>query len=154
MKILIAVDGSDCSDAAVAAIAGRPLTAGTEIRVLSVVESPYVPTPETMALPENYFDEMEKVAQDQAQTAVKSATSRLEAAHGSKATIGGVIAKGHPKEAIIDEAEKWGADLVVLGSHGYRGWQRFLLGSVSQAVASHANCSVEIVRRRSSEQKT
>lgn len=148
MKILIAVDGSDCSDAAVAAIANRPLVEGTEIRVLSVVESPYVPSPETLALPENYFEEMDKVAQDQAQTAVKSATSRLESAHGSKVGVHGVIAKGHPKEAILDEADKWGADLVVLGSHGYRGWQRFLLGSVSQAVASHANCSVEIVRHK------
>jgi nucleotide-binding universal stress UspA family protein len=49
---------------------------------------------------------------------------------------------------ILDEVEKWGADLIVLGSHGYRGWRRFLLGSVSHAVATHARCSVEIVRRR------
>ena len=150
MKILIAVDGSDCSDAAVAAIANRPLLEGAEIRVLSVVETPYVPSPETLSLPDNYFDEMERVAQEQAQAAVKSATSRLESAHGSRASVHGVIAKGHPKEAILDESEKWGADLIVLGSHGYRGWQRFLLGSVSQAVASHANCSVEIVRNRAS----
>jgi nucleotide-binding universal stress UspA family protein len=40
------------------------------------------------------------------------------------------------------------ADLIVVGSHGYRGFKRFLLGSVSQAVASHAKCSVEIVRCR------
>jgi nucleotide-binding universal stress UspA family protein len=53
---------------------------------------------------------------------------------------------GHPKEVILDEAEKWDADLIVVGSHGYRGWQRFLLGSVSQAIASHAPCSVQIVR--------
>jgi nucleotide-binding universal stress UspA family protein len=49
---------------------------------------------------------------------------------------------------ILDEAEKWDADLIVLGSHGYSGWQRFLLGSVSHAVATHALCSVEIVRQK------
>jgi nucleotide-binding universal stress UspA family protein len=49
---------------------------------------------------------------------------------------------------ILDEAERWGADLIVVGSHGYRAWERFLLGSVSQAVVSHAKCSVEVVRCR------
>jgi nucleotide-binding universal stress UspA family protein len=49
---------------------------------------------------------------------------------------------------ILEEAERWDADLIVLGSHGYGLWQRFLLGSVSQAVVSHARCSVEVVRLR------
>ena len=47
---------------------------------------------------------------------------------------------------ILDEAESWGADLIVLVSHGYGPLKRFLLGSVSQAVVSHAKCSVEVVR--------
>ncbi|HKG22127.1 MAG TPA: universal stress protein, partial [Blastocatellia bacterium] len=55
---------------------------------------------------------------------------------------------GHPRYLITDEAERWGADLIVVGSHGYQGLTRLLLGSVSQAVASHAKCSVEIVRGR------
>lgn len=58
------------------------------------------------------------------------------------------IVRGHPKHAIIDEAEAWDADLIVVGSHGYRGLTKLWLGSVSQAVASHAKCSVEIVRSR------
>jgi hypothetical protein len=55
---------------------------------------------------------------------------------------------GHPVQEIVDRAEHWGADLIVVGSHGYRGFKRLLLGSVSQAVASHAQCSVEIVRSK------
>ena len=55
---------------------------------------------------------------------------------------------GVPKQVILDEAERWGADLIVVGSHGYSAWDRFLLGSVSNAVAAHAKCSVEIVRCR------
>jgi nucleotide-binding universal stress UspA family protein len=52
---------------------------------------------------------------------------------------------------ILDEAEKWKADLIVVGSHGYPAWERLLLGSVSQAVVSHAKCSVEVVRVRTAE---
>jgi len=56
------------------------------------------------------------------------------------------IVKGNPKEQIIRHAAEWGADLVVVGSHGRRGVKRWLLGSVSEAVARHAYCSVEVIR--------
>ncbi|MFY9574809.1 MAG: universal stress protein [Blastocatellia bacterium] len=49
---------------------------------------------------------------------------------------------------MIDESNAWDADLIVVGSHGYRGLTKLWLGSVSQAVAAHAKCSVEIVRTR------
>ena len=55
---------------------------------------------------------------------------------------------GLPKEVILAEAERWPAELVVVGSHGYRGLMRRWLASVSHAIASHARCSVEIVRGR------
>ncbi len=56
------------------------------------------------------------------------------------------VLEGIPKVAILEEAQNWGADLIMLGSHGYGATLRFLLGSVSHAVALHAPCSVEIVR--------
>jgi nucleotide-binding universal stress UspA family protein len=58
------------------------------------------------------------------------------------------VLHGRPKVAILDEAECWGADLIVLGAQGTTGIERFLIGSVSLAVAAHARCSVEIVRPR------
>jgi nucleotide-binding universal stress UspA family protein len=54
---------------------------------------------------------------------------------------------GDVRESIIDAATQWGADLIVVGSHGQRGIRRFLLGSTAEFVARHASCSVEIVRR-------
>ena len=51
---------------------------------------------------------------------------------------------------IVDEAENWKADLIVVGSHGYTGIKKWLLGSVAQSVVSHAPCSVEVVRSRAS----
>ena len=146
MKILLAVDGSAGSNAAVEEVAARPLADGSSIRIISAVEIPFVPTPDTWALPETYLTEMEKAADEQAQVAIAAARDRLASVHGKHATITSSVILGHPKEVILDEAEKWDADLIVVGSHGYRGWQRFLLGSVSQAIASHAPCSVQIVR--------
>jgi nucleotide-binding universal stress UspA family protein len=49
---------------------------------------------------------------------------------------------------ILKEASRWQADLILLGCHGYGNVKRFLLGSVSQAVALHAPCSVQIVRTK------
>jgi nucleotide-binding universal stress UspA family protein len=59
---------------------------------------------------------------------------------------GTAIKVGDIREVIIDSAAEWRADLIIVGSHGQRGIQRFLLGSVSEFVARHANCSVEIIR--------
>jgi len=53
---------------------------------------------------------------------------------------------GSPTSVILDVAEAWKPDLIVVGSHGYPTWERLLLGSVSQAVVNHATCSVEVVR--------
>ena len=66
----------------------------------------------------------------------------------SSVAITGECLPGPAKTVILDEAENWKADLIVVGSHGYRAWERFLLGSVSQAIVSHARCSVEVVRTR------
>ncbi|HEY9900049.1 MAG TPA: universal stress protein, partial [Pantanalinema sp.] len=53
---------------------------------------------------------------------------------------------GAPSDMILDEAEKLKADLIIVGSHGRTGLQRFLLGSVSSAIVSHAACSVLVVK--------
>jgi nucleotide-binding universal stress UspA family protein len=66
------------------------------------------------------------------------------ASAGLKATAD--VLDGNPKEAILEEAKKWNADLIVVGSHGRRGFKRLLLGSVSEAVAMSAHCSVVVVR--------
>jgi nucleotide-binding universal stress UspA family protein len=145
MKILLAVDGSECSNAAVASVAARPWPEGTEVRVLSALELPFVPTPETWALPDSYYAQLEEAAKEASENAVNGAVKELET-KGIQATTS--VKTGQAKSVIVDEAETWGADLIVLGSHGYSGWQRFWLGSVSNAVASQAHCSVEIVRQR------
>jgi len=151
LKILLAVDGSEWSDAAVEEIAGRPWPRGSRVNVISVVHLPFTPTPETWSLPESYYSQLEKAGREHAESAIDRAVSRIRESNSGREkhlTLITDIILGRAEEKIIETAKEWGADLVMLGSHGNRGIKRFLLGSVSQAVAYHAPCSVEIVRIR------
>ena len=149
MKILLAVDGSPCSDAAVKEVGRRPWPEGSSVKVLSAFElpMPVVPlTPGGWSLPISYFEEIEVALRKQAQIIVDEALEKLKSTMNKTIAIDGQCVPGSPRTVILDEAETWGADLIVVGSHGYRAWERFLLGSVSQSVVSHAKCSVEVVR--------
>ncbi|HKS30054.1 MAG TPA: universal stress protein [Pyrinomonadaceae bacterium] len=130
-RVLLATDGSETSREAARAVAGRPWPEGSEFRVISV-EEPW-------ALKSSRVKD-----EEEAQEAVRSAEQLLAAA-GLKARLA-VVLSGNAKEAILEEGQKWGADLIVVGSHGRRGLKRFLLGSVSEAVAMKAHCSVVVVR--------
>lgn len=145
MKILLAVDGSAGSDVAVQQIIARPWPTGSAVKIISVVELLTTVTPENFWVPDNYYLQLDQSLQEQARTAIERAVAKFNEA-GSPLVISTEIINGVAKEAIVDEAERWEADLIVLGSHGHRALRRFLFGSVSQAVLSHAHCSVEIVR--------
>src|SRR6266508_1517917 len=147
MRILVATDGSEYSEAAVDEIAQRPFPKGSQVRVLSVFEVPAFP----IAVPwagVDFDDEVQKQAQIQASKAVKAAARKLRAGQeGARLKASTKVVAGSPKQAILDEADAFKADLIVLGSHGQGKIERFLLGSVSLVVVTHAKCSVEIVRR-------
>lgn len=146
MKILLAIDGSPCSDVAVKEVAGRPWPADSQVRIISVVEPPFSIAAEGWVPPDDYMERLEQAAREQARAAIKRAEERVRAGAGDSLQVSAEIIRGYGKDTILNEAESWGADLIVLGSHGYRGLKRLWLGSVSHAVASHAKCSVEIVR--------
>lgn len=150
MRILLAVDGSEFSDAAVEEIASRPWPPGSHVHVVSTIHLPFRPSPEVWSLPESDYFKLEMAERERAGSVINRAIARLresDAERETPLTLTGDAVVGRAAETIIETAKKWGADLVALGSHGYRGLTRFLLGSVSYAVASHAPCTVEIVRR-------
>jgi nucleotide-binding universal stress UspA family protein len=150
MRILLAVDGSEFGDAAVEEIANRPWPPGSEVHVISVVHLPFEPGPEVWALPESHYFKLENAERKRAESAINRAIARFRESGASREkplTLTSEAIVGYPAETIIETAKKWGADLVALGSHGYRGFTRFLIGSASYAVASHAPCSVEVVRK-------
>ncbi len=145
MKVLLAVDGSIQSDAAVDEVAVRTWPRESTIRVVSVVETlPF----SFFGLPAAYLQDLVRPIESHAQTAVDAATQKLVKTFGASVDVFGDVLKGSPKRVIVEEADRWGADLIVVGSHGHGALEGFLLGSVSQSVALHAHCSVEIVRSR------
>jgi nucleotide-binding universal stress UspA family protein len=148
MKLLLATDGSDCSLAAVKSVAARPWPEGTEVRVLSAVEYhlPFLQaTLEPSFINPSAMEKLREEAMRRAQDAIRTAEEPLAAA-GLKTSEALSVLIESPAQAILDEAKQWGADLIVVGSHGHRGINRLLLGSISEAVAMHAECSVELIR--------
>ena len=148
MKVLVGVDGSSFSETALDEVSKRPWPEGTEILVVHAFEPPLAATPEGWALPPNYFEELDRTLNERANTITNTAVEQLKLTVGNDVRVTGKAILGSPKRVILDEAEEWNPDLIVVGSHGYSVWGRLLLGSVSQAVVSHAKCSVEVVRKK------
>ncbi|MGZ4875169.1 MAG: universal stress protein [Candidatus Angelobacter sp.] len=147
MKILLAVDDSDFSKASIEMLAREIRPDNAEVHILNVVES--------MALisPAYGFGTGPVFAQDytsiiqewrvQGEATVARAAKVLQSAGFNTKTI---VREGDARTSILEYADEWRPDLIMVGSHGRRGLDRFLLGSVSDAVARHAHCSVWIVR--------
>ncbi len=146
MKILLAIDGSRFSDAAVQAVAEQAQPHNTEIQVLHVVEPPNLLVGREMGGYDPALNAVWEAETKEAQALVVKVANELRS-KGLNATTS--VEQGNPKSTILDVASKGGVDLIVLGSHGRKGLEHLLLGSISDAVARHARCSVQIVRIRS-----
>lgn len=151
MRILLAVDGSDCSKAAIEEVADRPWPAGSKIKIVTVIEPLVIPTSPGIEI-ENYRTDvtraLEDAASDHAQALIDGAVAAIQAGAHEGVAITAKILKGSAKRLILEEAERWEASLIVVGAHDYRDAEMVLFGSVSQTVAVNAKCSVEIVRRQ------
>ena len=147
MNILVAIDESKFSEAAANAVIGQAKPNGTEVRLLQVLEPFPVALAETMGS-KDYpdFASARLKLRNQARETLAKTAERFRSA-GFKASV--LVDEGDPREVILDYAERWAADLIVVGSHGRKGMNRFLMGSVSEAVARYARCSVQVVRIRS-----
>ena len=148
-RVLVPVDGSEYSNGAVASLTLRPWPEGSVFEVVSVVE-PVSASVKYLYPGYNESAEASRIraaTMQAAQDAIKAAESTLTAG-GLKVMDTVMVPLAAPDELIIEEAARWQADLVVVGSHGRRGVTRFLLGSISEAVALHAGCSVEVYRHR------
>jgi nucleotide-binding universal stress UspA family protein len=151
MKILLAIDGSTYSNAAIESVALRPWPRNTEIKVVMAVEMPTVIGMEPWATSPEYFEQLEMAIRDAAKEVIDGALEKLKANPDKTLKVSTEIIQGPPRQVIVEEAERWNADLIVMGSRGLGAWNRLLLGSVSSGVIHHARCSVEIVRERRSD---
>ena len=142
MRILLAIDNSTFSEAALKSVTSQFHSQGTQVRVLHVLQ------PIAFAVPPQMSSGYAPELQDQraiAENFLEQAAQTLQAAGFQADTE---IAVGDIRECILDAAQNWPADMIVLGSRGRGKVGRFLLGSVAESVARHAPCSVEIVRTR------
>jgi nucleotide-binding universal stress UspA family protein len=144
MKILLAIDGSAPSQDAIEEVARRPWPSPSALRILSVIQ-PYTPPATEVVLASATWEEIRKRQAQDAEQFTREASDRI-AAPGL--TVDTEVREGDPRTAIVDAADEWQADLIVVGSHGRTGIERLVMGSVAQAVVAHAHCSVEVVRRR------
>ena len=134
MKILVAYDGSEAAGHALTR-AGEIALRGHELTVISVV--PLQASGPRSAGPIISGDVEEHGRE------LTDAVAKLKAAGVEAQTIEAV---GHPAESIVDEAERGGFGLIVVGHRGHHGVARFLLGSTALRVVTHAHCDVLVVR--------
>jgi len=146
MKILIAYDGSECAEAALDDLRNAGLPVDAQIKVLSVVEN-WLPPPSSLELIEHIDRDHEYL-----KLALRGA-SRLVSVEPDW-DVKSESATGSPATVLIEKADEWGADLIVVGSHGRSALGRFFFGSVSQKVLHEAHCSVRVARGRIEEPDT
>lgn len=149
MKILLATDGSKHSEIAAKKCASLlNKSKDLEIRIVSAAEAVSPVAPEQLAVSNDLFLRLAAESREAAETAVEDLKAIVVKGFDgdSPPSVETSVVSGSPREVIVDEAKAWGADLIVVGSHGYGFWDRMLLGSVSDAVIHHAPCSVLVVR--------
>jgi nucleotide-binding universal stress UspA family protein len=148
VRVVVGTDGSPDAEAAVEAAAAREWPAGSEARLVSVLDTfMFVEAGPEEPSALRWVDADDEKDWEWVRGVFEPSAERLRRA-GLVASV--ELRKGNPKSVLVEEAESWGADCVFVGATGLRGAERLLMGSVSAAVAARAHCSVEVVRGRSS----
>lgn len=148
MKVLIAQDESECSKTALESVLSRTWPENSQFRLVNVHEpihgyDPVIYTPHSIVSLKEADKEIYAAKEAQLKKSLELLKTKF-----NDCEVSGEVLTGHPKDRIIEDAEAWGADLIVVGTHNRKGFARAFLGSVASEVASQADCSVEIVRER------
>ncbi len=136
MRIILAIDGSDCSIAAINNVNEMQFPVGAELKVISAVD---------FSEPLPVIEEVQKRVRTKAQTLVNQVVRELKSNHPD-ADISGEVVFGYAVDEVLKVSREWTSDLIIVGSHGRAGFRNVMLGSVARAVLLHAPCAVRIVR--------
>jgi nucleotide-binding universal stress UspA family protein len=143
MKVLVGVDDSPHAETTLEAVQRMPWPADTKFVVVSAVQMPFgaysEPYAPVAADVSRWLEDLTKLHKEVASRGAR----KLSAAGLSTEER---VLQGDPREALIEEARKERADLIVVGSHGRTGLEKLLMGSVATHVVTHAPCSVMVVR--------
>ena len=149
VRIVVGVDGSAGAEEAVRAVAARRWTPGSEVRVVIADDLLMANSVYRLIPPINEFvDEVNKSERTEAERIAEEAVKVLRTELDDKSvTVSSAVVTGDPKQVLVRHAEEFGADCIFTGATGFSNpIERFLVGSVSAAVAARAHCSVEVVR--------
>jgi len=141
MKVIIGVDSSEFSDAAVRYAAEGIWPSGTSFLVISAVAPASIAPGEALA-PEAIAVYVEQQESFHKQVAELGAARLRDAGLAAR----GVMTLGDPRVVLEETARSEQADLIVVGSHGRSGLKKLLLGSVATHVVTHAPCPVLVVK--------
>ena len=149
MKILLVTDGSNFSKTAIDTCQKIVVSPkNTSFKIISAVEfSTMLPSDPFIGASADYYDRIEQAGHNQAKEFVEESAAQLRLLFsGDSLNLTTEVLDGSPQRVIVEQAESWGADLIVIGSHGRGFWSRTMIGSVSDSVVHHAPCSVLVVR--------
>lgn len=138
MKVILTTDGSQAAEQAIRWFSQLPIHGEESYVVLTVVTPPVYGM-----VPGDIQDELCRLGNEYSGNAFHRAATIMKS-FGLSATH--MQRRGHPADEIIQYAKECGADLVVVGAHGASRLSRMLIGSVSESVATHAPCSVLVMR--------
>jgi nucleotide-binding universal stress UspA family protein len=145
-RIVIGMDGSSDAREAVGTVARRAWPAGSAVRLVAALDPIY----SRVIPPSEGVEEGGAVEQGGVESEWEWVGKVLESSvaelRGAGLEAMGVVREIDPRRALVEDAEQWGADAIFVGARGIGPLERFLLGSVSAAVAARAGCPVEIVR--------
>ncbi|HMT06522.1 MAG TPA: universal stress protein [Pyrinomonadaceae bacterium] len=145
-KVVVAFDGSKASVDAIEQVADRSWRSGTVVKIVVVADSFLLDLVGRFAPQMNNMVVETQLVSQWASTLAASAIKQLRAV-GVDVSID--VMTGRPQSAIIAAAEQFGATCIFVGPHNDPdSFARFVVGSVSASVAKHADCSVEIVRKK------
>jgi nucleotide-binding universal stress UspA family protein len=133
MKILLAVDGSEASLAAVEEVARTPWPEGSMVSIVSVAEVPFAAQQWAAPMPSGYYGYNEEWERSGFLMYTTQAMARFVDIVGARIKVTAKTIMGDPKIAILEEAEHWGADLTIDGSEF--SFQRRSLPSVDENLA-------------------
>ncbi|HET6855224.1 MAG TPA: universal stress protein [Pyrinomonadaceae bacterium] len=147
-RIMVGTDGSPASDEALRAVAARHWPPQSEVMVV-LVDDPIAPEFLEKLIPPLH-ETLEEDRREERAWVQKISQRSTEILRAASVKVTCAVKEGDPKRELCKSAEEWGADCIFVGSAGFSNrFERFVLGSVSSAVAARAHCSVEVVRRSS-----
>jgi len=143
-RVVVALDGSVNSSLLVDTVRTRLWPAGTEVRLVTAVDEKIITT--IFEPPSHLLKWIHPTDQDPLSWVARMLAEYRTILESKGLHVDTLVNQGDPRKLLLDEAETWGADSIMVGAKGHRILERVLIGSVSTSITTRARCSVEVVR--------